>query len=69
MFARENTWQKHLEGKLGLNPVMDNVFGGSECQLPKSRIRSPRARQRLSDSAKKKLVERLERNGSQMPKT
>ena len=58
----EKTWQKHLEGKLGLKPVMDNGFGGKEYQLPKSMIKPPRAPRQLSDSAKKKLAERLHRN-------
>jgi hypothetical protein len=26
----EKTWQRHLEKKLGLKPVMDNGFGGKE---------------------------------------
>ena len=30
IFTYEKTWQKHLEGKLGLKPVMDNGFGGKE---------------------------------------
>ena len=62
IFTYEKTWQKHLEGRLGLKPVMDNGFGGKEYELPKSRIRPPRAPKRLSDSAKKRLVERLHRN-------
>jgi hypothetical protein len=62
IFTYEKTWQKHLEGKLGLKPVMDNGFGGKEYELPKSRIKLPRAPRRLSDSAKKKLAERLHRN-------
>jgi len=37
IFTYEKTWQKHLEGKLGLKPVMDNGFGGKEYELPKSR--------------------------------
>ena len=62
IFTYEKTWQKHLEGKLGLKPVMDNGFGGKEYELPKSRIKPPRAPRKLSDSAKKKLTERLHRN-------
>ena len=62
IFTYEKTWQKHLEGKLGLKPTMDNGFGGREYQLPKSRIKLPRAPRQLSDSAKKKLAERLHRN-------
>ena len=41
---------------------MDNGFGGKEYELPKSRIKPPRAPRRLSDPAKKKLAERLHRN-------
>ena len=62
IFTYEKTWQKHLEGKLGLKPTMDNGFGGKEYELPKSRIKPPRAPRRLSDSDKKKLTERLHRN-------
>jgi hypothetical protein len=62
IFTYEKTWQKHLEGRLGLKSVMDNGFGGKEYELPKSRIKPPRAPRRLSDSAKKKLAERLHGN-------
>ena len=62
IFTYEKTWQKHLEGRLGLKPVMDNGFRGREYQLPKSMIKLPRAPRQLSDSAKKKLAERLHRN-------
>ena len=61
IFTYEKTWQKHLEGKLGLKPVMDNGFGGKEYHLSKNRIKPPRAPRRLSSSAKKKLAERLSR--------
>ena len=62
IFTYEKTWQKHLEERLGLKPVMDNGFGGREYQLPRSRIKPPRAPRRLSDSARRKLTERLHRN-------
>ena len=62
VFTYEKTWQKHFEGKLGLKPVMDNGFGGKEYELPKSRIKPPRAPRKLSDSAKKILAERLHGN-------
>jgi hypothetical protein len=42
IFTYEKTWQKHLEGKLGLKPIMDNGFGGKEYELPKSRKNHPR---------------------------
>ena len=62
IFTYEKTWQRHLEGKLGLKPVMDNGFGGREYELPKKMIKPPRAPRRLSDSTKAKLAERLHAN-------
>ena len=62
IFTYEKTWQKHLEGKLELKPVMDNGFGGKEYELPKKMIRPPRAPRKLSDLTKKKLAEQLHRN-------
>ena len=62
IFTYEKTWQKHLEGKLGLKPVKDDGFGGREYELPKTRIKPPRAPRKLSDSAKEKLAERLHHN-------
>ena len=62
IFTYEKTWQKHLEGKLGLKPVMDNGSGGKEYEIPKTRIKPPRAPRKLSDSAKKRLAERLHGN-------
>ena len=62
IFTYEKTWQKHLEGKLGLKPIMDNDFGGKEYELPKSRIKPPKAPRRLSESAKQRLAERLPKN-------
>ena len=59
IFTHEKTWQQHLEKKLGLKPVRDNGYGGKEYELPKSRIKPPKAPRKLSDSAKKKLAERL----------
>ena len=62
IFTYEKTWQQHLEKRLGLKPTMDNGFGGRGYELPKSRIKPPRISRKLSDSAKKKLAERLHRN-------
>ena len=33
IFTYNKTWQKHLEGKLGLKPVKDNGLGGREYEL------------------------------------
>jgi len=62
IFTYEKTWQKHLEEKLGLKPTDDNGFGGRSYEVPKKMIKPPRAPRRLSDSAKKKLAERLHGN-------
>ena len=62
IFTYEKTWQKHLERKLSLKPVVDNGFGGRSYELPKKLIKPPRAPRKLSESAKKKLFERLHGN-------
>ena len=62
IFTYEKTWQKHLEKRLGLKPTLDNGFGGKGYQIDKKRIPMPRAPRKLSDSAKKKLAERLHQN-------
>ena len=62
IFTYDRTWQKHLEGRLGLKPVMDNSFGGRKYELPKKIIRPPRAPKKLSVSVKKKLADRLHQN-------
>ena len=59
IFTYEKTWQQHLEKRLGLRPTMDNGFGGKGYEINKKRIKPPRAPRRLSNSAKKKLGERL----------
>ena len=62
IFTYENSWQKHLEQRLGLKPTMDNGFGGKGYELPKSRIKPPRAPRQLSNSDRNKLAERLHGN-------
>ena len=59
IFTYEKTWQRHLEGKLGLKPVMDNGYGGKEYQIDKKRIKPPRAPVRLSEKAKRERVKQL----------
>lgn len=59
IFTYDTTWQKHLEKKLGLKPVLDNGFGAREYQIDKRRIRPPRALLRLSVEARAKLAGRL----------
>ena len=59
IFTYEKTWQKHLEQRLGLKPVMNNGFGGKEYQLPKGLIPMPRAKRQYSEQTKKKMAGRL----------
>lgn len=70
IFTYNRAWQRHLEGKLGLKPVMDNGYGGKEYEVSKKRIRPPMAPRKLSAEAKAKAVERLRQHshfGSQKP--
>jgi hypothetical protein len=59
IFTYEKIWQKHLEKKLGLKPIMENGFGGKEYEIEKKRIRPPRAPARLSDEARARLTKRM----------
>lgn len=58
VFTYEYTWQRHLEKRFGLTPVMDNGFGGKEYIVPKTRISKPlpfREKRILSEEQKAKL--------------
>jgi len=59
IFTYNKTWQKHLEKKLGLKPIMDNGAGGREYEISKKRIKPPRAKKKLTIKAKRELVKRL----------
>jgi hypothetical protein len=59
IFTYEKTWQKHLEKRLGLKPLMDNGFGGKDYEIEKKRIRPPRARVRLSAEVRAKRSKRM----------
>ena len=59
IFTYEETWQKHLEKKLGLKPFMDNGHGGKEYKIDKKRIKPPRAPMKLSKSQREKRTEQL----------
>ncbi len=58
IFTYNKAWQKHLEGKLGLKPTMDNGFGGRGYEISKDRIKPPRAKKKLSPETRAKLVKR-----------
>ena len=59
IFTYEKSWQKHLEDRLGLKPVMDNGFGGKEYIIDKKRIPMPRAPRKLSAEVKAQRVKQL----------
>jgi len=61
VFTYEKTWQKHLEGRLRLKPVMVNSRGGKEYLIDKKRVPMPRAPRRLTDRQRKELGQRLAR--------
>jgi hypothetical protein len=56
IFTYEKAWQRHLEGRLGLKPVMDNGYGGKEYEIDKRRIKPPRAKRELSPETRAKLA-------------
>ena len=59
IFTYNKAWQRHLESKLGLKPVMDNGYGGKEYCIDKHRIKPPRAPVRLSERAKRERAKQL----------
>ena len=61
IFTYSKVWQKHLEKKLGLKPILNNGFGGKEYEIDKKRIRPPFAPKKLSAKARKSLKERGKR--------
>ena len=65
VFTYEGTWQRHMETRLGLKPVMDNGFGGKEYQIDKKRIpmpKAPRTPKQLTDEQRRAIGERLARS-------
>ena len=60
IFTYEKTWQEHLERKLKLKPVMKNSWGGREYEIPKDRIKMPRAKKKVDkEMLKARLLENL----------
>lgn len=54
VFTYDVIWQRHLEKKLGLVPVMKNSHGGREYYIDKKRIKMPRAPRQVKNSCFKK---------------
>jgi len=65
IFTHNKAWQTHLENRLGLQPTMDNGYGGKAYHLPKKRIRMPMVPRRLSAEQRQKLGERLRKARAQ----
>jgi hypothetical protein len=66
VFTYEKSWQKHIEKRMGIQPYLDNGFGGKSYKIPKNRIRKPLAfrtgaKRTLSPERKKQLAETLKR--------
>ena len=59
IFTYSRSWQRHLEGKLGLHPETDNGCGGKEYQLDKRLIRLPQPKRRLSEATRQRLADNL----------
>jgi hypothetical protein len=59
IFTYQRTWQKHLELKLGLKPILDNGFGGKGYRIDKHLIPVPRAKRQYSPAEKKRKAVRL----------
>jgi len=64
IFTYNRGWQKYLEERLGLKPVMVNDSGGKEYEIDKKRIKPPRAPKKLSPEDKAKISERLRNRGA-----
>ena len=59
IFTYNKRWQKHLEQRLHLKPIIDNGYEGRSYQIQKKRISLPRVPMVLSPEARKKIAIRL----------
>lgn len=58
IFTYNRTWQRHIENKLGIQPIKVLECNGREYVIDKKRIPMPRAPRRLSPEVKARLAER-----------
>ena len=56
IFTYDMLLQRHIEKKLGINPISDNGFGGRDYKVPKDFIRRPSPPRRLSAETRAKLA-------------
>jgi len=66
IFTYDRVWQRHLENKLGLKPVIENYHGGKEYEVDKSCIRMPQKKRSCSEVYRKRLVERFSKRHSEV---
>lgn len=59
IFTYNKRWQQHLEKRLGLQPTLNNEYGGKEYHLPKSRIRLPLVPRHLSAEQRQRIARQL----------
>jgi len=70
IFTYEKSWQKHLEERLGLEPVATNDFGAKEYCLDKKLIRMPLAKRQYTKEQRERMAARGRLLGSaRKPKT
>ena len=69
IFTYEKTWQKHLEGKLGLKPTLDNGKGGKGYEVDKKRIKVPRAPRKATKRNREVLAKACEKRKSSVTTT
>ncbi len=59
IFTYEGPWQRQLESKLGVKPIMDNGMGGKTYIVDKERVRMPQPKRIYSNEVREKKVEQL----------
>lgn len=61
IFTYDKAWQRHLEKKLEIKPVLDNGIGGKEYILDKAMVRRPQKKRKCSKDSKEKLARRFKK--------
>ena len=60
IFTYNARWIRHIES-LGIKCKKENSFGGKFYELPKSMIKLPRGKKKLSEATKAKLSARMKK--------
>ncbi len=62
VFTYEKMWQRHIEKRMGIKPILDNGFGGKGYKIPKKLIpkpRVPKAKRIMTDEQKDVIRKRF----------